>query len=483
MDPNQFKNPLKIDRRPMWVILAERTRRYQIIAALLILALLFFGLEPPAELSREGYRALVLFGACTFLWVSGLLPLAVTSLLALAAIPLLGILGRRETYALFGNEAVFFILSAFILAAAMSGSGLSARLARTMLARFGKTPGSLALTVFIFSALLSFAMSEHAVAAMMFAMVAEIVRSLGLEPGRSSYGKLLFMSIAWGCVIGGIATFLGGARAPLAVGMLREGTDLDFSFVEWTAAALPIVVPLLIVGFVLLRLLFPIDIATVEKGQAYLKQRRLEMGRMNHRELIVAVVMTVTILCWIFLGRTLGLANIAIVAVAVLFAFRVVSWKQIEEYVNWGVILMYGGAIALAASLERSGAARYLADLGLSGLTDSPLLVLAVFALLSLFLTECISNAAVIAMLMPIALSLEGSMGLDPRLMTLVIALPSGLAFCLPMGTPANAIVFSSGHLKMREMVLPGLLVQALALVLFLLTVRFVWPLMGFSLP
>lgn len=483
MDPTQFDKPLKIDRRPMWVILAERTRRYQIIATLLILATLFFALEPPAELSREGYRALVLFGACTFLWVSGLLPLAVTSLLALAAIPLLGILGRRETYALFGNEAVFFILSAFILAAAMSGSGLSARLARAMLARFGKTPGSLALTVFLFSALLSFAMSEHAVAAMMFAMVAEIVRSLGLAPGRGSYGKLLFMSIAWGCVIGGIATFLGGARAPLAVGMLREATGLEFTFVEWTAAALPIVVPLLLVGYLLLRRLFPVDIASVEQGQAFLKQRRLDMGRMNHRELIVALVMTTTILCWIFLGRSLGLANIAIVAVGVLFAFRVVSWKQIEEYVNWGVILMYGGAIALATALERSGAAKFLADFGLSGLAESPLLVVAVVALLSLFLTECISNAAVIAMLMPIAISLQGSLGLDPRLMTLVIALPAGLAFCLPMGTPANAIVFASGHLKMREMVLPGLLIQVVALVLFLLTARFVWPLMGFVLP
>jgi sodium-dependent dicarboxylate transporter 2/3/5 len=483
MDPSQFENPLKIDRRPMWAILFDRTRRYQVILILAALAVLFFSLEPPKKLSPQGHRALVLFAACTFLWVSGLLPLAVTSLLAMAAVPLFGILERRETYALFGNEAVFFILSAFILAAAMSSSGLSARLARAMLARFGKTPGSLSLTVFVFSALLSFAMSEHAVAAMMFAMVAEIVRSLGLEPGRSSYAKLLFMSIAWGCVIGGIATFLGGARAPLAVGMLREATDKDFTFMEWTAAALPIVFPLMLMGYLLLRRLFPIDIDSVEKGQHYLKQRRLDMGRMNHREVIVAVVMTATIGCWIFLGHTLGLANIAIVAVAVLFAFRVVTWKKIEEYVNWGVILMYGGAITLAASLDRSGAAGYLADLGLSGLTGSPLLILAMIALLSLFLTECISNAAVIAMLMPIAISLEASMGLDPRLMTLVIALPSGLAFCLPMGTPANAIIFASGYLKMREMVLPGLMIQSLAIILFLATVRFVWPLLGYTLP
>jgi solute carrier family 13 (sodium-dependent dicarboxylate transporter), member 2/3/5 len=481
MEQQIFDKPLKIDRRPLWRIVADRTLRYQVIGALLATVAILFYLEPPAGLSQSGYHALIVFVASVFLWVSGLIPLAVTSLLAMAAIPLLGIMDRKQTYALFGNEAVFFILSAFILAAAMNGSGLSTRLARSMLARFGRTPQRLALTVFLLSALLSFVMSEHAVAAMMFTVVIEIVRSLEL-PARSNYGKLLFMAIAWGCVIGGIATFLGGARAPLAVGMLRETTGLEFTFWEWMAAALPIVVPLLLIGYVMLIRTFPRDIVSVSKGIQFLNRQRLEMGRITLPEKVVAVIMVLTLAGWILFGRELGLANIAILAVGALFVFKVVSWQMIEEYVNWGVILMYGGAITLASALEKSGAAKWLADIGLSGWTGSPLLIIAVISLLSLVLTECISNAAVIAILMPIGMSLEHSLGIDPRVMTLAIALPAGLAFCLPMGTPANAIVFSSGLLKIREMIVPGMIIQFFAWLLFMASAWLIWPLMGLGI-
>jgi solute carrier family 13 (sodium-dependent dicarboxylate transporter), member 2/3/5 len=482
MEPAALDKPLKIDRRPMWLILADRTLRYQIFAGLLILCAVLLSLNPPEGLPVPGYRALIVFGACVFLWISGLLPLAVTSLLAMAALPLLGILETRQTYALFGNEALFFILGAFILGAVLTGSGLSTRVARYILARFGKTPSRLALTVFLLSALLSFIMSEHAVAAMMFAVVVEIVRSLELPARQSNYGRLLFMAIGWGCVIGGIATFLGGARAPLAVGMLRENTGLDFTFFEWTLAALPVVIPLMLIGFILLRFFFPIDIDNVDKGIRFLNQRRLEMGRVRYEEKIVAVIMILTLAGWIFLGKELGLANIALLSVVALFAFRVVHWQAIEEYVNWGVLLMYGGAIALAAALDRSGAAAWLAGRGLAGLSDSPLLVIAVISLLAIVLTECISNAAVIATLMPIGLSLGTTMGIDPRLMTLAIALPAGLAFCLPMGTPANAIIFSSGFLKIRDMAVPGAVIMLLAWLLFLATAWLIWPLMGFNI-
>ena len=210
MENMTFDKPLKIDTRPLWLIVIDRTARYQIFAVMLALFVIMFQISPPAGLSLAGYHSLIVFAACVAIWVSGLLPLAVTSLLAMAMLPLLGIMEAKKTYALFGNEAVFFILGAFILAAAMTGSGLSARLARAMLVRFGRTSKGLALTVFMLSALLSFCMSEHAVAAMMFSVTAEIVRSLELREDQRNYGKLLFMAIGWGCVIGGVATFLGG---------------------------------------------------------------------------------------------------------------------------------------------------------------------------------------------------------------------------------------------------------------------------------
>jgi sodium-dependent dicarboxylate transporter 2/3/5 len=394
MENEFFDKPLKIDNRPMWLIVIDRTARYQLIAGFLVICIILFRLAPPSGLSMAGYHAVLLFGATIFLWVSGLLPIAVTALLSMVMLPLLGIMEAKKTYALFGNEAVFFILGAFILAAAMTGTGLSARLARSMLARFGKTPTRLAATVFLLSAFLSFVMSEHAVAAMMFPVVAEIATALRLEKQSSSYGKLLFMSIAWGCIIGGIATFLGGARAPLAAGMLRENTGLTFGFLEWTAAACMIVLPLLVIGFLLLLRFFPPDLQNVEEGVKFLNRKRLESGKLSYDEILTSVVMLFTICGWIFFGEKTGLAAIAILGTAVLFTFRVVSWKKIEEYVNWGIILMYGGSIALASALEKTGAALWIVDKGMGFFDQSPFIAITVISLVSILLTECIIHAA-----------------------------------------------------------------------------------------
>lgn len=482
MERGMFDKPLKIDARPLWLIVLDRTGHYQVLAALLLVSVILFRLSPPEGLTVAGYHSIVLFGATIFLWVSGLLPIAVTALFSMIMLPLLGIMETKKTYALFGNEAVFFILGAFILAAAMTGTGFSARLARAMLARFGKTPKRLALTVFLLSAFLSFCMSEHAVAAMMFPVVAEISTSLRLESGKSVYAKFLFMAIAWGCIIGGIATFLGGARAPLAVGMLRENSGLDFTFFEWTLAAVMIVAPLLIVGYLLLLWYFPPDIESVEDGLRFLNRKRLEVGKMGFNEMIVAAVMIITIGGWMFFGKQIGLAAIAILATVVLFVFRVVSWQTIEEYVNWGIILMYGGSIALASALEKTGAALWLVNKGLGAFSPSQFAVIAVISLVSILLTECISHAAVVAILMPIGMTLAKSIGMDLRVMTLAIALPAGLAYCLPMGTPATAIVYASGFVKSRDIIVPGALVMFISWILFLASAWFIWPLIGFKM-
>jgi sodium-dependent dicarboxylate transporter 2/3/5 len=482
MEKISFDKPLKIDNRPLWLIVIDRTARYQVLAVLAILTAILLQLSPPEGLSFDGYRALVVFGATIFLWISGLLPIAISALLSMVMLPLLGIMDAKKTYSMFGNEAVFFILGAFILAAAMTGTGLSARLARTMLAKFGRTPTRLALTVFLLSAFLSFIMSEHAVAAMMFPVVSEIASALRLEKGKSSFGRLLFMSIAWGCIIGGIATFLGGARAPLAAGLLKEATGLHFTFLEWTFAACMIVIPLMGIGFLILLKFFPPDIHNVDDGRKFLNKKRIEVGKMSYDEMLTALVMVATVVCWIFLGEKSGLAAIAILGAAALFTFRVVSWEKIEEYVNWGIVLMYGGTIALASALEKTGAAVWVVKKGLGSFSHSSLTIIAVISFVAIILTECISHAAVVAILMPVGMGMCKTLGIDPKVMTLAIALPAGLAYCLPMGTPATAIAYASGFLKSRDIITSGTVIMAISWGLFLLSVLFVWPLLGLNI-
>jgi sodium-dependent dicarboxylate transporter 2/3/5 len=479
---HRWQGEVVIDTRPLWRILLGHASR----PALLALGILGFGAVyamPPREgLTPEGQRALAVFVLCVVYWSTNVLPLMVTSILAMVLLIGTGVLTAKDTYALFGNEAVFFILAAFILAACLMKCGLSTRIALTILRRFGHTPRTLLLTLFLMNAFMAFFMSEHAVAAMTFPITVEIARVLRLNRFRSNYARALFLALAWGTSIGGIATLLGGARAPLALGMLRETTGQTYSFAEWTLVSWPLVAILLVAGWLLMRLFFPPDITSVRDADQVIEEKALHMGRASVREKGIAAVMVVTLAVWIVGGEELGLATIGLAAIVMMFALGLVTWTDIEGYVNWGILLMYGGAIALGSAVNRSGAATWVAETLVTQWAHSPAAVVVLLGGASILLTEALSNSAVVALLMPVALGIAGSAGLDPALMAPVIALPAGLGFMLPVGTPANAIAYSSGFIRLRDMLLPGFLLDLVAWVGFAVVALYYWPLIGLQI-
>jgi solute carrier family 13 (sodium-dependent dicarboxylate transporter), member 2/3/5 len=471
-----------IDTRPLWRILAGRTYRP---IMLLLGAAVFVALRaipPQAGLSSAGQNALAVFGVCLVYWVTNVLPLMVTSLLAMVLLPTVGVLSAKDTYAFFGNEAVFFILGAFILAAALMKCGLSTRIAIAVLRRFGHTPRTLLLSLFLMNAFMAFFMSEHAVAAMTFPITVEIARVLRLPREGSNYGRALFLAMAWGTQIGGIATLLGGGRAPLALGMLREATGESYSFAQWTLTAWPIVAILLVAGWQVIIRFFPIDISSVRDADAVIEEKALRLGRASAKERSIALVMLGTLAAWIIGGEEFGLASIALAAVVALFLFDLLTWRDIEQYVNWGVLLMYGGAIALGSALNRSGASGWIASITVSRWAHGPVAVIAMISAFGIVLTEAMSHSAVVALLMPVALGIAQQFGIDPRVMAPAVALPAGLAFTLPVGTPGNAIAYSSGYLRLRDMLVPGALLVVIAWATFNLVANYYWPLIGIRL-
>ncbi len=471
--------PLEIDKRPLWLVLAIRSARVLFFVSLAAAFYFALTISVPEGLTEGGRNAIAIFIVCLILWVTNAVPLAITSILAIVLVPLFGVLPSDETYSIFGNEAVFFILGAFILAGAVMHSGLSNRVALAILKRYGHAPKRMILSIFFLSAVLSFFMSEHAVAAMLFPIVFEIAKGLGLRPGKSNFGKVLFLSLAWGCVIGGVATFLGGARVPLAVGMLKEATGETINFLEYTVAVFPIVIVMLCVGTVLLLKLFPIEITDTGKANKLIAEKLQKVGKITYVEYAVGGVLFVTVLAWMTIGEHVGLAVIALAAVVALFVLKLVRWKDIEEYVNWGIILMYGGAITLGTALARSGAAEWVATQTIGRWGTGPAAVIAIFSLMTLLLTEGISNAAVIAILLPIGIGMAGKYAMDPTLITYAIAVPAGLAFSLPMSTPANAIAVSSNYITVKELVKVGVIMSFTSWVVFNLVANYYWPLIG----
>lgn len=455
----------------------------RLITIVVALGLFFVivNLPTPTGLTLEGQKALAIFVVSILLWVTHALPLVITSLLVVILFPLTGVMSSHESYALFGNEAIFFILGAFILASGIMRSGLSTRLALLTLRHFGKSPNHLLLSFLCLSAFLSFWMSEHAVAAMMFPIVLEVVDALKLVPMKSRYAKGLILGMAWGCIIGGIATFLGGARAPLAIGILQQNTGTTIDFLHWTLAALPTVVIMIVVAYFVLMNLFSPEIQDVQQAQLAVKKKALRMGRITPREQAIGCLMLVTISAWIFLGETLGLANIAISAVVIAFALRLLDWKEVEEDVNWGIFLMYGGAICLGFAMESTGAAHWIADKSLGYFVHSSWALLLSLAFIILFLTEAISNTAAVALMLPLAIGLAEDFRIDSRIVTLALTIPSGLAFQLPMGTPATAIAYSSGFVGLKDTIIGGLILKLFAFLLLAFSIFFYWPSIGFK--
>src|SRR5437773_408952 len=257
---------VRIDTRPLPIVIVARWWRFPVFLLLGYALHYYYGQTPPEGLSLQGFRALVVFLTCLVLWITHLLPLPVTGLFALIAPPLLGVMQAREAFSYFGSEPVFFIMGVFILATALLKSGLSTRMALHLLKRSAQSPKRLIFHVMLTSALLSFIMSEHAVAAMMFPLLIIITKRLKVSSLSGSYGKILFLAMAWGCVIGGIATMLGGARVPLAVGLLEQAGNGTITFAQWTIAMFPIVLILFTVCYFLLARFISIDIGTVADG-------------------------------------------------------------------------------------------------------------------------------------------------------------------------------------------------------------------------
>lgn len=435
-----------------------------------------------AGLSLAAKNSFAVFILCLTLWVSNFIPLSITSLLGLALIPLLGVMDVEHTFSLFGNKAIFFILGALILAAGIYQTGLGSRISFKILKAFGHSPKKLLIGILFTSAFLSCIMPEHAVAALLFPIILEIASSLELEPLESNYGKMLFLVMAWGAIAGGITTFLGGARNLLAVGLLEKRYGITIGFFQWIKYSWPI--PVLILTFICILIIkfVKIDLDSVSAARKKLAKERIEAGKPSKKEKKLIVVLVLVLFSWLFLSRIIDIAITSLLGAVLTFVIGIVEWKDIEQYINWGVILMYGGAIVVATSLVETGATEWLSKVVFSNLELPVFLLMAFLAIFTMMLTEGVSNVAAVAIVLPLAFSIGDIYAINPIIITLSVALPGGLAFTLPMGSPPNAIAFSSGYYRVDDAVKFGLLLMFVSWLSYIIVANFYWPLLGLKI-
>ncbi len=478
----------------------------------IVLFLAVLCVPSPQGMSTEAKRAAAVALLMGAWWISEALPIPAVALLPLALYPLLGVMDAKAAAAPYANHNIYLFLGGFFIALAMQKWGLHRRLALHVVRLLGASPRRLILGFMVATAAISMWISDTATAMMMMPIaLAVIYHAFGEVPpgeviatrprGEVNFATALMLGVAQASVIGGIATLVGTPPNIVFKGVVAElfPRAPEVTFSQWALLGLPVTVVLLpLVWLVVTYVALPVGLAELPGGREVVAQRLRELGPMRRGEKIVLAVFLCTALAWVTrssieLGAVtipgwqdvLGLkglvqdSTVAIVAGLLLFVIPVergefaLDWEWALK-VPWGILILFGGGFSLAASFEKTGLSRWLAE-RLSVLHGAPpIVVILATCLLVTFLTEMTSNTATATITMPVLAATAQAMHIHPFLLMVPAAMSASCAFMLPVATPPNAIVFGSGYIDIRDMARTGLMLNFIGAVVITLFMYFV---------
>ncbi|MHC4210086.1 MAG: SLC13 family permease [Planctomycetota bacterium] len=427
------------------------------------------------QFSRAGRVTLAVMTWMAVWWLTEAIDISVTALLPLPLLPLLGAGSIGETTVPYAHPLIFLFLGGFLLALSMQRWGLDRRIALVTLRLVGDRPANIVAGSMLATAVLSMFVSNTATAAMMLPIALSVIALLGRgeaeSPGPSHFALCMMLGIAYAASIGGIGTKIGTPPNGFLLGFVEDNYGQEIDFVSWLAVGLPLVIVFLPIAWLLLtRVVYPVPLARIEGARDVVREAYRGLGPTKFGEWATLVVFLATALAWItrpILARWVpGLNDSVIVMVAAVLLFVIPVHARRREFVMnwqtaqkapWGILILFGGGLSLAAAVRRNGVAELIGN-QVSALGDVPpiVLVLAVTALV-IFLTELTSNTATTATLVPILAALAPGLGLHPYLLIFPAAIAASCAFMMPVATPPNAIVFGSGYLTIPQMCKAGL--------------------------
>ena len=453
--------------------MSKYTKKYIGLAIGPVLFFLILLLKPFAGLSVEGHATLATSVWVAIWWIGELIPIAATSLLPIVLLPLSGAAPINQTTEAYGDKMLFLFIGGFIIAIAMEKWNLHKRIALSIIKAVGSSPSSILLGFMLATGLLSMWISNTATALMMVTIGSAIIAQTAQRkvPEAERFYKALLLGIAYSASIGGVATLVGTPTNPIFVAIAAEMYQMDISFLQWMTFGFPFALILTILAWwYLSRLAFRLHTLQLAMSQEVIDQELKQLGKITYEEKAVAWVFGLTALAWI--SRTFVLAHwlpsindtsIAIAAASSLFIIPSKKEKHIgllrwEEAVKlpWGVIILFGGGLSIAAAFRSSGLAVWVGNqLHLLESIDVFFIILFITLLVN-FLTEVTSNVATASIMLPVLAALSTVIGIHPFMLMIPATMAASCAFMLPVATAANAIVFASGNLKVKEMARAG---------------------------
>lgn len=448
-----------------------------------------------------------------YLWMTEAIPLAITALIPIVMFPLLGIEKGQATASEYFNSTILIFLGGFLLSLTMEKWDLHKRIALNILKIVGISPARILFGFMLATALISSVMSNVATTTMMFPIALAITSELlanNQSIASKNFAKGVMLGVAYASSIGGISTLIGTAPNLAFLGIYSKNfpNAPAFTFSNWLVVGVPIAsIMLIATWFVLSKTVFKFP-KQLDISENTIQNELDKLGKIKYEELVVLITISIASLLWLFrsdivLGTVVipgwsGLfpfpkfiddSTVAIAISSILFIIPAknrlhkIADIQLFTKVPWDIIILFGGGFALAMGFEQSGLSKSIGNLFTQVNFNNPIILILLVSLVVTFLTEMTSNTATTYTILPILVSISYGLGVNPIILMLPATISASFAFMLPVATPPNAIVFSSGYIDIKEMMRAGFLLNLIGAVLVTAIMVFIsFPILGIDI-
>jgi len=415
------------------------------------------------------WNATALSGLMIYFWVFEVISIYITALLPIILAVPLGILNTDDLAATYGNGSVYLFFGGFVLALGLEKWKVHEQIARRILLIVGDSKPKVLLGFLLSTGFLSMWISNTATALMMLPMAIAIIQSMPVEHQKSKFSLFLMLSVAYAASIGGLGTLVGSPPNIQMAGILEKNFGITVSFFDWMKVAMPMSILLLLLAY----LVFYIGLGKERYDQHDFK---LEKQAWTSEQLKALAVFGCVAVLWIFKDLINDLTGLnykdesaAVLGAVVLFIIpqsnkqkTLLEWHDTEK-LPWGILLLFGGGLALAAMLEKNGIVTILIDVFRTYKDVSVLVMITIIVFIGIFASEVLSNLALVVIFVPIVASFAQESGYSVLQLCIPLTFGASCAFMMPVGTPPNAIAYSSGYIKMNDMIKYGFIMNIIS--------------------
>lgn len=455
-----------------------------------ILFITLYLFVPEGFISPNAYKVIAVAAWMISWWVTEAAPFPVTALIPLILFPLLGVMPMNQAAAPYANPIIFLFMGGFFIALALEKHRLHERIALNIIRLTGTSGNGIILGFMIATAFISMWISNTATAMMMLPIALSVVKLIipdkaeikdGPTSPERNFALGLMLVVGYSATLGGLATIIGTPPNVVFVGLLSAFNSQKISFGDWMLVGVPVTLVLLTSNYLIVtRILFPNKIDKIKGSDDLITRKLNELGKLRKEEKFVLTIFLITSFFWIFQeainywvgSDILNDTNIAMAGGLLMFIIPteikkltfLLEWSDTKN-MAWGILFLFGGGLCLAEGLNKTGIIQTIGSWIVSQ-TDYNIWFMLLLIVISVALSEMMSNVALVNIFVPVIFGIAQGLNINPILLALPVTLSASIGFMFPIATPPNAIVFSSGYIRINDMIRAGILLNISSIII-----------------